>query len=291
MIDPKRVELNNYNGIPHLLTPVIVEPDKAATALRWAVAEMTRRYKVCADARHRSIEDYNDDPKIKEKLPRIVIVIDELADMMMVAKQEVEASICRIAQMARAVGMHLLIATQRPSVDVITGLIKANIPARIAFTVASSIDSRTIIDGIGAEDLLGHGDMLYLSGTTGKPVRIQGVFVGSKEIEKVTNKIKIGFDPSYDDGITSEDVANKKLIGIPDSRMAAEAAGADDPMYMEALECIRRSRKASASALQRYLRVGYARASRLIDMLEDNGVIGPANGAKPREIHWNVIED
>jgi len=291
MIDPKRVELNNYNGIPHLLTPVIVEPDKAATALRWAVAEMTRRYKVCADARHRSIEDYNDDHKIKEKLPRIVIVIDELADMMMVAKQEVEASICRIAQMARAVGMHLLIATQRPSVDVITGLIKANIPARIAFTVASSIDSRTIIDGIGAEDLLGHGDMLYLSGTTGKPVRIQGVFVGSKEIEKVTNKIKIGFDPSYDDGITSEDVANKKLIGIPDSRMAAEAAGADDPMYMEALECIRRSRKASASALQRYLRVGYARASRLIDMLEDNGVIGPANGAKPREIHWNVIED
>ncbi len=291
MIDPKRVELNNYNGIPHLLTPVIVEPDKAATALRWAVAEMTRRYKVCADAKHRNIDDYNADPKIKEKLPRIVIVIDELADMMMVAKQEVEASICRIAQMARAVGMHLLIATQRPSVDVITGLIKANIPARIAFTVASSIDSRTIIDGIGAEDLLGQGDMLYLSGTTGKPMRIQGVFVGSKEIEKVTNKIKIGFDPAYDDGITSEEAAKKKLTGIPDSKMAAEAAGADDPMYMEALECIKRSRRASASGLQRYLRVGYARASRLIDMLEENGVVGPANGAKPREINWSLIED
>jgi len=291
MIDPKRVELNNYNGIPHLLTPVIVEPDKAATALRWAVAEMTRRYKVCADAKHRNIVDYNSDPKKKERLPRIVIVIDELADMMMVAKQEVEASICRIAQMARAVGIHLLIATQRPSVDVITGLIKANIPARIAFTVASSIDSRTIIDGIGAEDLLGQGDMLYLSGTTGKPVRIQGTYISSKEIEKVTNKIKIGFDPSYDDGITSEEAAKRKLTGIPDSRMAAEAAGADDPMYTEALECIKRSRKASASSLQRYLRVGYARASRLIDMLEENGVVGCANGAKPRDINWKLIED
>ncbi len=291
MIDPKRVELNNYNGIPHLLTPVIVEPEKAATALRWAVAEMTRRYKVCAEAKHRNIEDYNKDPKIKDKMPRIVIVIDELADMMMVAKQEVEASICRIAQMARAVGMHLLIATQRPSVDVITGLIKANIPARIAFTVASSIDSRTIIDGIGAEDLLGNGDMLYLSGTTGKPVRIQGVYVGSKEIEKVTNRIKIGFDPTYDDTITSQDTAGQKLVGVPDNKMAAQAAGADDPMYIEAIECIKRSRKASASSLQRYLRVGYARASRLIDMLEEAGVVGPANGAKPREINWSLIED
>jgi len=290
MVDPKRVELTNYNGIPHLLTPVIVEPDKAATALRWAVAEMTRRYKVCADARHRNIDDYNADPKITDKLPKIVIVIDELADMMMTAKQEVEASICRIAQMARAVGMHLLIATQRPSVDVITGLIKANIPARIAFTVASSIDSRTIIDGIGAEDLLGHGDMLYLSGTTGKPQRVQGVYVGSKEIERVTNKIKIGYDPSYDDTITSTQTASQSMVGIPDSRLVAEAGGADDPLYMEALECIKRSRKASASALQRYLRVGYARASRLIDLLEENGAIGPANGAKPRDIFLDKIE-
>ncbi len=291
MIDPKRVELNNYNGIPHLLTPVIVEPEKAATALRWAVAEMTRRYKVCADAKHRNIDDYNADKKIKEKLPRIVIVIDELADMMMAARQEVEASICRVAQMARAVGMHLLIATQRPSVDVITGLIKANIPSRIAFTVASSIDSRTIIDGIGAEDLLGNGDMLYLSGTTGKPMRIQGVFVGSKEIEKVTNKIKIGWDPAYDEEITSQETAGQKLTGIPDNKMAAQAAGADDPMYLEALECIKRSRKASASSLQRYLRVGYARASRLIDTLEENGVVGCANGAKPRKINWELIDD
>ncbi|MBU1018460.1 MAG: DNA translocase FtsK 4TM domain-containing protein [Patescibacteria group bacterium] len=291
MVDPKRVELNNYNGIPHLITPVITEPDKAATALRWAVAEMTRRYRVCAEARHRNIDDYNADRKIKETMPKIVIVIDELADMMMVAKQEVEASICRIAQMARAVGMHLLIATQRPSVDVITGLIKANIPARIAFTVASSIDSRTIIDGIGAEDLLGNGDMLYLGGTTGKPSRVQGVFVGSKEIEKITNKIKIGFDPTYDETVTSKETAGQKLNGVPDSKMAAQAVGADDPMYLEAMECIKRSKKASASALQRYLRVGYARASRLIDMLEDNGVIGPADGAKPRTINWELIED
>jgi len=284
MIDPKRVELNNYNGIPHLLTPVIVEPDKAATALRWAVAEMTRRYKVCADAKHRNIDDYNADPKISDKMPKIVIVIDELADMMMAAKQEVEASICRIAQMARAVGMHLIVATQRPSVDVITGLIKANIPARIAFTVASSIDSRTIIDGIGAEDLLGQGDMLYLSGTTGKPQRVQGVYVASKEIERVTNKIKIGFEGEYDDAITSHETAGQKVLGIPDRKMEMEAGGADDPMYTEALECIKRNRKASASALQRYLRVGYARASRLIDLLEEHRVIGPANGAKPREI-------
>ena len=290
MVDPKRVELTNYNGIPHLLTPVIVEPDKAATALRWAVAEMTRRYKVCAEARHRSIDDYNADPKVHEKMPKIVIVIDELADMMMAAKQEVEASICRIAQMARAVGIHLLIATQRPSVDVITGLIKANIPARIAFTVASSIDSRTILDGIGAEDLLGHGDMLYLSGTTGKPQRVQGVYVGSKEIERVTNKIKIGYDPSYDDTITSAQTAGQSMVGIPDSRLLAESGGADDPMYIEALDCIKRSRKASASALQRYLRVGYARASRLIDLLEENGAIGPANGAKPRDIFLDKIE-
>ncbi|MFA6529171.1 MAG: DNA translocase FtsK, partial [Candidatus Gracilibacteria bacterium] len=285
MIDPKRVELNNYNGIPHLLTPVIVEPDKAATALRWAVAEMTRRYKVCAEARHRNIDDYNADPKITDKMPKIVIVIDELADMMMAARQEVEASICRIAQMARAVGMHLLVATQRPSVDVITGLIKANIPARIAFTVASSIDSRTILDGIGAEDLLGQGDMLYLSGTTGKPQRVQGVYVASKEIERVTNKIKIGFEGEYDDAITSRETAGRKVLGIPDRRMEMEAGGADDPMYTEALECIKKNRKASASALQRYLRVGYARASRLIDLLEEHGVIGSANGAKPREIY------
>lgn len=291
MVDPKRVELNNYNGIPHLITPVITEPDKAATALRWAVAEMTRRYRVCAEAKHRNIDDYNADRKIKEKLPKIVIVIDELADMMMAARQEVEASICRIAQMARAVGMHLLIATQRPSVDVITGLIKANIPSRIAFTVASSIDSRTIIDGIGAEDLLGNGDMLYLSGSTGKPIRVQGVFVGSKEIEKITNKVKIGFDPTYDESVTSKETAGQRLNGVPDSKMAAEAAGADDPMYLEAMECIKRSRKASASSLQRYLRVGYARASRLIDMLEDNGVVGPADGARPRTINWELIED
>jgi len=280
LIDPKRVELGPYNGMPYLLTPVIKDPEKAAISLRWVVAEMTRRYQVLSEAKHRNIQEYNLDDDIKEKMPKIVVVIDELADLMMAAGKEVEASICRIAQMARAVGIHLIIATQRPSVDVITGLIKANIPARIAFAVSSGIDSRTILDGTGAEDLLGRGDMLYLPSGMGKPFRIQGVFVSSKEIDKVTNKVKLTIEPDYDDAITSTEIASKKLNGIPDSKSGMD----EDAMYEEAYNLVRETGKASASLLQRRLKLGYARAARLIDILEEKGVVGPADGAKPRKI-------
>jgi len=295
MIDPKRVELNTYNGIPHLLTPVITDPEKAAISLRWLVAEMNRRYQLFSEKRFRNITEYNEAvlkgksvvPKEGEeqlqKMPNIIVIIDELADLMMAAGKEVEASICRIAQMARAVGIHLIVATQRPSVDVITGLIKANIPSRIAFAVSSSIDSRTILDGIGAEDLLGKGDMLYLPGGMSKPVRIQGIFVSSQEIEKVTTHIKMTSPPNYVDDIVSPNIASQKVQGIPESRLGDSDEDSDD-MYEEALQVILESRKASASLLQRRLKVGYARAARLLDLMERNGVIGPVNGAKPRDI-------
>ncbi|MFC1600269.1 DNA translocase FtsK 4TM domain-containing protein [Patescibacteria group bacterium] len=280
LIDPKQVELKSYNSIPHLLTPVINDPEKAAIALRWCVAEMNRRYTECADKEKRNITDYNADKSL-EKMSNIVVVIDELADLMMAAGKEVEASICRIAQMARAVGIHLVIATQRPSVDVITGLIKANIPARIAFAVSSSIDSRTIIDGIGAEDLLGKGDMLYLPSGMNKPLRVQGIYISSDEIEAVTNRVKLTVEPDYDDEIISTRVAGQKLNGVPDSNFG----DSDDAMYTQAIEVIKENRKASASLLQRRLKVGYARAARLLDELEENGVIGPSNGAKARDIY------
>lgn len=291
MVDPKRVELTPYNGIPHLLTPVITDPEKAAIALRWAVAEMNRRYQLCAELGHKNISEFNGCQEVHEEgreqpghqnMPNIVIVIDELADLMMAAGKEVEASICRIAQMARAVGMHLIVATQRPSVDVITGLIKANIPARIAFAVSSSIDSRTILDGVGAEDLLGKGDMLYLPGGMSKPVRIQGIYVSTKEIERVLNNIKIAAPANYVDDIVSPKVAHDKIQGIPESMLGEED---DDTLYQQALQLVAESRKASASLLQRRLKVGYARAARLLDMMEENGVIGPVNGAKPRDIY------
>jgi len=279
MIDPKRVELTSYNNIPHLLTPVITDPEKAATSLRWVVAEMTRRYSDLSNKKVRNINEYND-TKGQEKMPRIIVVIDELADLMMAAGKEVEAAICRIAQMARAVGIHLIIATQRPSVDVITGLIKANIPSRIAFAVSSSIDSRTILDGIGAEDLVGRGDMLYLPTGQNKPTRIQGIFVSTEEIERVSNRIKLTVEPEYNDNITSEETAKQSVAGVPDSK----AGNSEDDMYESAYTLVKESRKASASLLQRRLKVGYARAARLIDLLEENGVVGPANGAKPRKI-------
>lgn len=278
LIDPKRVELSYYNSVPHLLTPVIQEPEKAAISLRWVISEMSRRYRVLSKSRVRNVAEYNE--LGIEKMSRIVVVIDELADLMMAAGKEVEACICRIAQMARAVGIHLIIATQRPSVDVITGLIKANIPTRIAFAVSSSIDSRTIIDGIGAEDLLGRGDMLYLPTGMNKPVRIQGIFVSNKEIERVTNRIKLTEEPDYDEMITSPETAGKRVLGVPNSK----AGNDEDPMYEAAYNLVRETKKASASMFQRRLKVGYARAARLIDMLEDNGVVGPANGAKARKI-------
>jgi S-DNA-T family DNA segregation ATPase FtsK/SpoIIIE len=287
MVDPKRVELTFYNGIPHLLTPVITDPEKAAIALRWCVAEMTRRYQILADARHRNIADYNEDPAVEHKMPRMVIVIDELADLMLAAKGEVEASICRIAQMARAVGMHLIVATQRPSVDVITGLIKANIPSRIAYAVSSSIDSRTILDGIGAEDLLGRGDMLYLPVGMNKPQRIQGVYLSTSEIERITNNIKVNSEPQYLDEVTSRKVANEKIQGVPESVFAEDAEEMDDDtLVQEALKLVLESRKASASLLQRRLKVGYARAARLLDIMEERGWIGPSQGAKARDIYY-----
>jgi len=279
LIDPKRVELTSYNSIPHLLTPVIQDPEKAAISLRWAVSEMTRRYAELSAHRVRNIFEFNDLPDVNN-LPRIVIVIDELADLMMVAGKEVEASICRIAQLARAVGIHLIIATQRPSVNVITGLIKANIPARISFSVSSQIDSRTILDGMGAEDLLGKGDMLYLASGRSKPTRVQGTFISTEEIERVTNRVKLTIEPTYDESITSDQTASQKLVGVPDSK----AGNDEDDLYEQAFEVVKETRKASASLLQRRLKIGYARAARLIDILEENGIVGPADGAKPRRI-------
>ncbi len=291
VIDPKRVELTPYNGIPHLLTPVITDPEKAAIALRWCVAEMNRRYQLLSEKKFRNITEYNvaalesevaknEEDKL-QKMPNIVVVVDELADMMMAAGKEVEASICRIAQMARAVGIHLVIATQRPSVDVITGLINANIPTRIAFAVSSSVDSRTIIDGIGAEDLLGKGDMLYLPSGMNKPVRIQGVLISTKEVERVTGNLKVMAPPNYMDDIISPKVASQKVQGVPQSSFG----GDEDALYQQALQVVVEERKASASLLQRRLKLGYARAARLLDQMEEKGVIGPVNGAKPREIY------
>ena len=283
MIDPKRVELTTYNGIPHLLTPVITQPDKAHSALKWAVAEMNRRYQNFSEKKYRNIEEYNAGES--KKLHKIVIVVDELADLMMQAnKKETELLICRIAQMARAVGIHLVIATQRPSVNVITGVIKANIPTRIAFTVTSGVDSRTIIDAVGAEDLLGMGDMLYLPGNMSRPIRVQGVYVSSKEIERVTNRIKLTSEPTYNEEITS--VPTSSQPGIDLGMMGSSEDGiSQDSLYNEALQVIKETGKASASLLQRRLSVGYARAARILDIMEEHGVIGPANGAKPREIY------
>lgn len=279
MVDPKRVELTPYNGIPHLLTPVITDPTKAHSALKWAVSEMNRRYQLLADKGYRNIAEFNEGEE--KRMHKIVIVIDELADLMMQStKKETEAAICRIAQMARAVGMHLILATQRPSVNVITGVIKANIPARIAFTVTTGIDSRTIIDSVGAEDLLGMGDMLYLPGNMSRPTRVQGVYVSSKEIEKVTNKLKLTIEPAYDETIVTGGGS-----GTDTSMVGTGSGGQDqDELYNDAVALIQQTGKASASLFQRRLSVGYARAARILDILEENGVVGPANGAKPRKI-------
>ncbi len=280
LIDPKRVELNLYNGLPHLLTGVITDHQKAVNALRWAVAEMERRYKLLSEVHKRNITEYNSSSP--SKLPYIVVVVDELADLMAVAQNDVEAAIVRLAQMARAVGIHLVVATQRPSVDVITGLIKANITARMAFAVASQVDSRTILDMAGAEKLLGSGDMLYITSELPKPKRIQGTYVGEKEIKRVVDFIKEqAGSVIYDDQIVEKPVRGVTIPGFDGS------AGGDDEddMVQEAIELVRQSGKASASLLQRRLRLGYARAARLLDIMEDKGIIGPGEGAKPREVY------
>lgn len=278
MVDPKRVELTLYNGIPHLLTPVITDPGKTVNALKWAIGEMERRFDLLAKNGKRDIGSYN--KTATEKLPYIVFVIDELADLMAMAATEVEAGIIRIAQMARAVGIHLVVATQRPSVEVITGLMKANIPARIAFSVASLIDSRTILDCPGAEKLLGRGDMLLLTAELSKPKRVQGAFVSEEEMKHVVKAIHGDEPPTYDDTIVSKQGSNNggtmNLFGGPSDD--------HDPMFEEAKRIVIESGKASASLLQRRLKLGYARAARVLDELEEAGIVGPADGAKPREV-------
>ncbi len=290
LIDPKRVELMPYNGIPHLLTPVITESDKALQALRWAIAEMGRRLHRFSEAGVRNLSEFNEKVTEEEKrLPRIVIVIDELADLMMRQhRKDTETMIARIAQMARAVGMHLIIATQRPSVDVITGLIKANIPTRIAFRVVSAVDSRTILDSIGAEDLLGRGDMLYMNAATPKPVRIQGIYISTKEIERVINVVKIAGGGMFTEEISlgngDENNENSAVNGATGMiNLDADDNGGDD-MFFEAVRVVQETGRASASLLQRQLKVGYARAARLLDIMEEKGVVGPSNGAKPRTV-------
>ena len=279
MIDPKMVELSIYDGIPHLLTSVVTDPIKAADVLHKVVLEMENRYREFARARVRNMEGYNKiaakDPDYKE-LPYIVVIIDELADLMMVSSKEVEESIARIAQKARAAGIHMIIATQRPSVDVITGVIKTNIPSRIAFAVSSSIDSRTILDKSGAETLLGKGDMLYLSADSSKPVRIQGAFLSDEEVEKVVDYVKSQSEAQYDPNMTPSEVSSQGS-GSP-------SADDVDPLYKEVLLFIAKTQKASASLLQRRFKIGYNRAARIIDMLEEDGYIGPVDGSKPRKV-------
>ena len=278
MIDPKMVELSIYDGIPHLLTSVVTDPLKAADVLHKVVLEMESRYREFARTRVRNIEGYNKiaekDPDYKE-FPYIVVIIDELADLMMVSSKEVEESIARIAQKARAAGIHMIIATQRPSVDVITGVIKTNIPSRIAFAVSSSVDSRTILDKSGAETLLGKGDMLYLSADSSKPVRIQGAFLSDDEVEKVVDFVKSQSEAQYDPNMTPSEVS---------SQSGGSSADEADPLYKEVLLFIAKTQKASASLLQRRFKIGYNRAARIIDMLEEDGYIGPVDGSKPRKV-------
>lgn len=277
MIDPKMVELSNYNGIPHLVAPVVTDPKKAASALRWAVSEMEKRYELFATAGVRDISRYN---KLREKhpegeepsLPFIVVLVDELADLMMVAPADVEDAICRLAQMARAAGIHLVVATQRPSVDVITGLIKANIPSRVAFAVSSQIDSRTILDMGGAEKLLGRGDMLLYPVGMSKPIRVQGVFVSDKEVENLVTYLKEQAAPVYSEEVT--DLPEEVAVDID----------LDDELLPEAAKLVIEGGQASISMLQRRLRVGYNRAARLMDMLEAKGIVGGFEGSKPRAV-------
>lgn len=288
MIDPKRVELTLYNGIPHLITPVIVENKKAINALRWLVKEMERRYEMISRSHARDIFSYNSKQVSKKQtlMPFIILIIDELADLMASYGRELEGSVVRLAQMSRAVGIHLIVSTQRPSVEVITGLIKANITSRIAFQVASQVDSRTILDMAGAEKLLGSGDMLYLAGDSGRPRRLQGPFLSEKEVKGVVKFLK---DQEYEGeeekiGETLEESLAQSIEGGPPQAAAGDFSEDDDLLFGEAKKTVIQAKKASASLLQRRLRVGYARAARLLDILEEKGVIGPSDGAKPREV-------
>lgn len=288
MIDPKKVEFAMYSGIPHLLVPVVTDPRKAAGALGWAVSEMLQRYKMFVDSGVKDITGYNKMAESIEEMkhmPQVVIFIDELADLMMAAPNEVEDSICRLAQMARAAGMHLVIATQRPSVDVITGIIKANIPSRIALTVSSQVDSRTILDSAGAEKLLGRGDMLYSPVGLGKPVRVQGCFVTEDEIEELISFIKNQGESNYDENISKE--IEEKAVQEKKKGSAFDSSEEDDdtdPLLANAVDIVLELGSASTSVLQRKLKVGYARGARIVDQLEEKGIVGPPEGSKPRKV-------
>lgn len=282
MIDPKRVELTLYNKIPHLLTPVITDAKKAILALKWATKEMERRYEILEKESVRDIDSFHKNSPEGYTMPYIVVIIDELADLMQAYPRELESAIVRLAQMSRAVGIHLLLSTQRPSVNIITGLIKANVPSRIALQVASQIDSRTILDAPGAEKLLGAGDMLYLSGERGKPYRLQSAFISETEVKKVVSFLKESYSDELNEEInfSAENTSN----AIFSASLEDGDPGDDDELYEEAREIVTQAGKASTSFLQRKLRIGYARAARLIDILEEKGVIGPGDGAKPREV-------
>ena len=287
LVDPKQVEMAPYEDIPHLLTPIITEPEKTISARKWAVNEMERRYSLLAEQKLRDIHTFNQ-KNSEEAMPYIVIVIDELADLMMVAARDVEALIVRLAQKARAVGIHLVLATQRPSVDVITGLIKANVPARIAFTVASQVDSRTILDQVGAEKLLGQGDMLLLTPAMNKPKRIQGAWVTDDEVVKITDHLRMQRPPQYDDEIVAQPVQLNGKGGIV---MDHDAGSGDDDMYKDAVRVVVEAGKASTSLLQRRLRIGYGRAARIIEEMEEQGIVGAASGSKPRDVLITSVDD
>ena len=291
MVDPKMVELGIYNGIPHLLIPVVTDPKKAAGSLQWAVTEMMRRYKAMSDAGVRDLESFNSMIETQQlegkKIPQVVVIIDERADLMLVAAKEVEESICRIAQMGRAAGIHLIIATQRPSADVITGLMKANIPSRIAFSVASAMESRIILDTQGAEKLVGRGDMLYAPIGIGKPQRVQGCFVSDTEVENVATYVKANFTTDYDQQVMEEierkaSQADKKAAASDPEPTSDELA--EDDMLCQAVEVFLETGQGSVSMLQRRLKLGYARAARIVDEMEEKGLVGPYQGSKPREI-------
>ena len=290
LIDPKQVEFGVYNGIPHLLVPVVTDPRKAAGALGWAVTEMLNRYKLFAENNVRDLQSYNALARKSDTLhtmPLILIVIDELADLMMAAANEVEDAIIRLAQMARAAGMHLVIATQRPSVDVITGLIKANIPSRLALTVASQVDSRTILDCGGAEKLLGRGDMLFMPVGVSKPMRVQGCFVSNQEVESVVSFLKSSEKQDYDENVMQEIERQAAASGKNNGKSAGdsdEVEGDGDEMLPQAIEVVVEAGMASTSLLQRRLRLGYARAGRIIDEMEQRGIVGPHEGSKPRQV-------
>jgi S-DNA-T family DNA segregation ATPase FtsK/SpoIIIE len=284
MVDPKRIELSSYDGIPHLITPVVTSAKKATNALFWAVREMEKRYELLSEMKARNVHQYNQKIEkqkkqgkedLPEKLAYIVVVIDELADLMMLASRDVEVALTRLAQMARAAGIHLMLATQRPSVDVLTGIIKANFPTRLTFQVSSRTDSRTIIDTIGAENLLGSGDMLFLPPGTSKLQRIHGAYISEAELSRIIAFLKQQEKPEYDDEVT-------EITGL-------EPAGSDeeqeyDERYDDAVALIAKTKQASISMIQRHLRIGYNRAARIIETMEKEGIVGPADGAKPRDV-------